>query len=174
MFIRFISSTFYNLIFKQGLFVVCFTLWVYQRFARSEDSMKNILNGAIGVLFVFFGTIIVQDPFRSKLFVRPFPWMWRVVAGSAFLMLLLLTFVMFQTPNDIIKAIHYLFPTLKLVQYPEIEIAKVPGKHNSFVNFLIKVWEFIKEKNMIEKFGNWFLRSFVYRDWTMLWYDLVI
>ena len=121
---------------------------------------------------MFFGSVAVQDPFRSKIFVRPFPWMWRIASASAFLVLLVLTFVVFQKPEDVQRSIHYMFPSLELRQYPETYHDEVFVDRGPFLNFLSSIWSLIKDKEILEKFLNWFLKAFIFRDWTFLWYVL--
>ena len=121
-------------------------------------------------MFMFFGSVAVQDPFRSKVFVRPFPWMWRIASGAAFLELLLMTFIMFQKPDDVIRSIHYLFPRIELNKYPETFHDTYNTAITCLPQFLQNAYRYSKEKDMLKKFFNWFLKAFIYRDWTFLWF----
>ena len=139
----------------------------------SDNTVENLKVGAVATLCMFFGTIGIQDPFRSKVFVRPFPFLWRIAAGALFLQLLVMTFAAFQKQEDILSALHSLVPSLKLLHHTNQTFEQTPSYDSRTKQFFATCYYFARRHEMLPKFLNYFLKAFIFRDWTVLWYGLL-
>ena len=88
--------------------------FIYIAFLRNDGTTiaSNMTAGFIGVSFLFLAIGLLVFP--NGPFIRPHPFVWRLVFGVSFLYLLLIGFLLFQRYSDIMNILHYIDPSLKI------------------------------------------------------------
>eukprot|EP01129_Flabellula_baltica_P007982 TRINITY_DN3141_c4_g1_i1.p1 TRINITY_DN3141_c4_g1~~TRINITY_DN3141_c4_g1_i1.p1 ORF type:complete len:400 (-),score=52.38 TRINITY_DN3141_c4_g1_i1:234-1310(-) len=151
-----------------GLFVILLYVTIYSDTPGGTHN-GNIKTGLIAILCVFLLFCAIQLP--DGFFIRPHPSFWRVVQGMSIVYLLILTFMLFQTPEfnrEIL--LNALDPTLgvKLPEKHYAEDCRVFTPENpksNFANIMDKIDIFVPAH-----FIGWVLKYITYRDVYFAWF----
>ncbi|KAK2945406.1 phosphatidylserine synthase [Blattamonas nauphoetae] len=114
-------------------------------------------------------TLASLDPFRSRLFVRPAPWVWRVFAGLGMLYMMMLTFFLYQKTEDIQQVLKNIDSSMNFTPFSQtIAHSKLwNGLH--LKEFVKNPISWIHSRGLFTQTIHWYIAAFIYRDYTVLW-----
>eukprot|EP00112_Aurelia_sp_Birch-Aquarium-sp1_P001846 Seg120.6 transcript_id=Seg120.6/GoldUCD/mRNA.D3Y31 product="Phosphatidylserine synthase 1" protein_id=Seg120.6/GoldUCD/D3Y31 len=135
---------------------------LYRAFMRDYDANQhdNFMQGIIAVVVVFAFLSLLICP--NGPFVRPHPAVWRLVLGFGIMYLLFLTFVLFQSYQDVREMMIFLDPSLKN-SGPDTEV---------YANDCELRWELIWHRTdtfVIAHFIGWVVKAIMIRHAGILW-----
>jgi len=135
---------------------------LYKAFTRNYEANQhdNFMQGIIAVVVVFAFLCLLICP--NGPFVRPHPAVWRLVLGFGILYLMFLTFILFQSYNDVREMMFYLDPSLK-GQGPDTEVYAADCELR---------WDLIWHRTdtfVIAHFIGWVVKAIMIRHAGILW-----
>ena len=81
---------------------------------------------------------------------------------------------MYQNPPDILKYLKYILPTHYPMESEETNLPEYHHSYNFIIQFLENIYSIFHKNKLIPKLFSWFLKAFIYRDWTMLWFVIIL
>jgi len=150
-----------------GFLLICVLLglWAYCEDTDDPDSLStNVHAGLYAVIVVFLVVSAVALP--NGAFVRPHPAFWRLMLGLSILYLLILVFLLFQTPSHIAMMLNFFGvdtnanDPLDSPTYATAETCKF-------------TWENISSRLdlfVVAHFLGWLVKAVMLRSWKMCWF----
>uniref|UniRef100_A0A7E4W0S0 Phosphatidylserine synthase n=1 Tax=Panagrellus redivivus TaxID=6233 RepID=A0A7E4W0S0_PANRE len=139
-------------------------LLLYKAFSIEDDKTENnIYHGlqAVGALFIILSALV----FPNGPFIRPHPLIWRIVFGLSVLYVLVLQFTLFQTYDDVKKALTWLDPEgLGMKELKEKEYAI-----NCSDVSVERVWSHM-DIFAVGHFLGWAMKALLIRHNIICWY----
>jgi hypothetical protein len=164
----------------------------------SESITHNVKTGLIAAVSSFIFICIARDPFQSRVFVRPFPWLWRLIASIGLLVAMINSFILHQTRNDLRVMFSWLkTESFKLIytnstesprdiinnrikfaneiKFPVLNTTNFTSpqfttRFLSLIPSIPEIYKCIKKHLFSSQFLWWVSKAIIYRDWTMLWF----
>ncbi|XP_054757076.2 phosphatidylserine synthase 1-like [Lytechinus pictus] len=134
----------------------------YFAFAGTSDGFEqNIWRGLCHAAFYFL--IISVLAFPNGPFTRPHPAIWRVFFGITVMYLLVLIFFLFQSYQDVMKILQWIFPDLQEYNTPEKEYAV-----NCSDVTLERLWGHF-DWYSLSHFGGWVIKALLMRSYVLCW-----
>lgn len=143
---------------------------VYFAFTRSntQSSADNISSGLFAAAGVFLLYSMLQ--MRDSIFMRPHPAVWRVVMGAGVIYLVILVFLLFQSPEDARNLVHYLdnrsgipLPEKDYAEHCELYTPDDP------VHPFRHLWDTINDEYIAAHFFGWWGKTILIRDASICW-----
>jgi len=142
----------------------------YYAFSRDEgtstqDNVKTGLMAGAGI-FLLFSMLQMRD----SIFQRPHPAVWRIVMGAGVIYLIILVFLLFQSPQDA-RALVHLLDNRSGISLPERNYAEHCELYtpDDPVSKFRNLWDTINDEYIAAHFIGWWGKTVLIRDASICW-----